>query len=127
MAEASSLPSASVPLKASPLPPTAKGDPLTKDQWRTLLALADAMVPCVQPAGAAGPKDLEVPASVYSTSLANIEKFALASDEVGLAKSYLSERPSEIPEFVESLHRLLSFYVPTDLKQQMTLGLNLLK
>jgi len=127
MAEASSLPSAPVPPKATPLPPLSKDEPLTKDQWRTILALADAMVPCVKPAGAAGPKDLEVPASVYVTSLANIEEFALASDEVGLAKAYLSERPSEVPEFVESLHRLLSFNIPSDMKQQMTMGLNLLK
>jgi hypothetical protein len=105
----------------------AKDDPLTKDQWRTLLAMADAIVPCVKPTGSAGPQELEVSSSVYATSLGAIEKFALASDEVGLAKTYLSERPSQSPEFVECLHRLMAFNVPSDLKQQMTLGLNLLK
>jgi hypothetical protein len=110
--------------KASPLAPLAAEDPLTKDQWRNLLAFADTVVPAVVPdRSAVGPNELPLSAADYGATLAKVTRFADAS----LAESYLLERASDLQPFKDNIYRLLSCYVPTDLKQQLALGLTLLK
>jgi hypothetical protein len=70
---------------------------------------------------------LGVTDSEYATALAKIEAYAVADGEAGLAKQYLAQKASDSPEFIGNLRRLLTYYVPADLKQQLTLGLTLLK
>jgi hypothetical protein len=125
---ADTLPSVPVSPKASPLPPIPAQDPITEDQWRTLLALADCIIPSIQPSSSAQPStQLGVPDADYATALGKIEHYALADDDTSLAKKYLQEKASDIPEFRENLRRLLTFYVPTDQKKEFSLGLTLLK
>jgi hypothetical protein len=110
--------------KASPLPPVSSEDPLTQDQWRNLLAFADTVVPAIVPdRSAVGPNDLPLGAAEYGATLATVKRYADAS----LAESYLLERASDLQPFKDNIYRLLSCYVPEDLKQQLTLGLTLLK
>jgi hypothetical protein len=110
--------------KASPLSPLSSEDPLSPDQWRNLLAFADTIVPAIVPGrSTVGPNELALSAADYEATLAKVTRFA---DE-SLADSYLLERASDVQPFKDNLYRLLSCYVPTDLKQQLTLGLTLLK
>jgi hypothetical protein len=109
---------------ASPLPPLASEDPLTQDQWRNLLAFADTVVPAIVPdRSAVGHNELPLTAADYGATLAKVTRFADAS----LAESYLLERASDMQPFKDNIYRLLSCYVPSDLKQQLGLGLTLLK
>jgi hypothetical protein len=107
--------------RASPLPPLASEDPLTQDQWRNLLAFADTVVPAIVPGSAAGHNELAL--ADYGATLGQVTRFADAS----LAESYLLERASDLQPFKDNIYRLLSCYVPADLKQQLGLGLTLLK
>lgn len=112
--------------KASPLPSLPE-DPLTPSQWRLLLALADAIIPTVVPETPVDPmKELAVPSSEYSQALTTLESTNLRGDEEGLAKTYLSERPSQNPAFKEALWRFIGCHVPADLKSQLALAFNLL-
>jgi hypothetical protein len=112
----------------TPLPPLPSTDPLTKGQWNTILAFADTIVPCIRPAKAARKGiDIGLADNDYAVTVNKIERFTSTSGDLELATKYLSERPSESQEFKDNLYRLLANYVPADLKQQLTLGLTLLK
>ena len=115
-------------VKLSPLPPLPTEDPLTKDQWRTLLAFADTVVPSIVPSSqCSNPKlELAVNETDYAVAFNKIEA-SVAGKEPGLARNYMLQKASDIQLFRDNLYRLLSLYVPADLKLQMTLGLNLLK
>jgi FAD binding domain len=115
--------------KASPLPPRPTTDPLTPDQWKTLLAIADTVIPTIVPQSVAKPAtELSVDDNSYSTILSKLQDTCLASGSVEpeLAKQFLAERGSENPAFKEALYRYLAFYLPSDLKKKLTLGLDLL-
>src|ERR1700759_3984282 len=114
--------------KPSPIADLPTTDPLNKDQWRTILAFADTIVPCIQPIGSARKGiDLALPESEYNATLNKIEQYASLSGNPDLAKQYLSERPSDSQAFKDNLYRLLALYCPDDLRQQLTLSLTLLK
>jgi hypothetical protein len=114
--------------KPTPPPPLPSNDPLTNFQWTTILAFADTVVPCIRPAKAARKGiDIALEDSDYAVTVNKIERYTSPSGDLELATKYLSERPSESQEFKDNLYRLLANYVPADLKQQLTLGLTLLK
>jgi len=124
----SNLPVERVGPTASPLPPLPQADPFTPAQWRTLLAIADAVVPSIRPASTAhASTELAVADHAYSTALTTIQTIALDSNTTDLAKSYLEERPSTLPAFRDSLHRLFGLYLPRDSLKQLTLILSLLE
>ena len=115
--------------KASPVPARPAEDPLTKDQWRTLLAIADTIVPSIH-AESAGPSKhgLVIDDSAYSLTLSTLQQRLKPTDgkvDV-LAKKFLEERPSENPAFKEILTRFFGLWAPSEAKQQITLILNLL-
>lgn len=112
--------------KASPLPLPPGDDPLTQDQWRNLFAFADTVVPSIVPQrSGVGPEELPLAAADYGVTLSKINR--LATSQANLAESYLLERATDLQSFKDNLYRLLSCYVPSDLKQQLALGLTLLK
>jgi hypothetical protein len=114
--------------KPSPVADLPTTDPLTQDQWRTILAFADTVVPCIRPIGSARKGiDLALPENDYAATLSKVEQYASFSGNPDLATQYLSERPSESQAFKDNLYRLLALYCPDDLRQQLTLGLTLLK
>lgn len=113
--------------KPSPLPPVPTTDPLTPSQWRTLLALADTVIPSVVPETTANPiEELGVTDNVYSSAIAAIESTGFRDQAEDLARKYLSERPSQIPAFKELVHRFLGANVTTDIKTSLATTLTLL-
>jgi hypothetical protein len=118
-------------IKLSPLAPPPSKDPLTRDQWRTLLAFADTVVPSIVPKSQLSNSKMELPLDQtdYAFAMNKVEQSARGAitKDPGLARKYMLQKASDVQAFKDSLYRLLSLYVPDDLKQQMTLGLNLLK
>ena len=113
---------------ASPLPPIPETDPLSEAQWKSLLALADAIIPSIQPSSTkASLRYLRVPDDKYSTILNSLEESTLDETNQGLARRYLAERPSQLPSFKDCFHRLLALNVPWDVKLQISLALTALK
>ncbi|KIW04861.1 uncharacterized protein PV09_04043 [Verruconis gallopava] len=116
---------APVMIKDSPLAPVPAEDPLTKDQWRTLLAIADAVVPTVveKRKGKESFSAVALESKEYAAVVAELEQHTQDAD---LAVKYLKERPSQNPVFKESLWRLFGENTPKDLVKLMALVLNLL-
>jgi hypothetical protein len=118
-----------VTIKASPTPPLPSDDPLTKDQWRTLLAFADTVIPCVVQENSihASPDVQALPAGQYASTVVSIENHALGGGHTDVAKRYLEERPSQIPQFVDNLYRFIGLYTPNELRKLLAFGLDTLK
>ena len=81
--------------KATPLPPLPAEDPLTPAQWKTLLAIMDAIVPSIKTIAVANTQN-EVPAmdNDYQKALSTLTTLSPDSEnntEV-LAKKYLEEK-----------------------------------
>jgi hypothetical protein len=128
MSSSDQLPLSQHQPKPSPPPPAPSQDPLSKDQWRTLWAFADTVVPAVHQGDVnkASP-NLLLNSSDYGMAFNQIEQYNLEGKYPDLAKEYLEEKPSDNQLFRENIYRLLSMYVPKDLFTQLTLGLTLLK
>jgi hypothetical protein len=94
--------------KAAALPPLPAEDPLTAAQWKTLLAIADAIVPAVRPA-----KDNE-----YSTAISKLQSLTPDADEA-VAKAYLHENATSNPAFREGLHRVIGLYLPQSSRKEL--------
>ncbi|KAF2104595.1 long-chain fatty alcohol dehydrogenase [Rhizodiscina lignyota] len=113
---------------ASPAPPKPEADPLTSSQWRSLLAFADAVIPDLAPKSTANAEtSLPIPENEYSTALSTIQQYALRGSHEDLAKQYLAERPSNLPDFKETTWRQLALYVPEDPRKQLTTILSILE
>lgn len=114
--------------KAVLLPPVLETDPLTPSQWRTLMAFADTFIPSVAPKGTTKGKGiLRVPDAEYASVLRKLEKQELDGRDTVLAKEYLAEKPSDLPEFKTSIWRFVSQYVPSDARKQLTIIFGLLE
>lgn len=120
-------------IKDSPLGDLPKDDPLTKDQWRTLLAIADTVVPAIiESTKPTTPfKAIAVEPKKYASVVATIDRYAAESEHVNktenLTQEYLSERPSKIPQFRDALYRFLALNTPPDQVKLIGIILNLLK
>jgi hypothetical protein len=118
-----------VPRKASELAPLPKENPLTKSQWRTLMAFADTVVPSIvqEQRGKAAFKERALSSGEYASALSNIEHHVLHDQHNGIAEAYLSERPSQLPEFRANVHRFIGLYTPKALAELLAVGLDLLE
>jgi hypothetical protein len=118
-----------VTIKASPRAPKPEEDPLTQDQWRTLLAIADTVVPAIveQSKGTVSFKAIAVEPTEYARAVTAIEKHALRQQRTDFAIDYLKERPSQLPAFKEAVWRFLALNTPQDQLKAMRMGLNLLQ
>jgi hypothetical protein len=123
-----SLTTSPVSPKATPLPPIPGDDPLTPAQWKTLLAIADAVIPAIKPMATANAK-FEVPVAdtAYSSAITAIKTLSPDSEADALATTYLQESASSNPAFRESLHRILALYMPQSQRNELIMVLNILE
>lgn len=122
-----SLPIAVVSPKAVSIPPLPKEDPLNSDQWNILLAIADAVIPAIEPVATANPKThLPIEDNEYSTALSTIQSLAPEKDAESLAKNYLSDSAAYNPLFKDELRRCFSYYLPVAPRNQLLMVLNIL-
>lgn len=121
------LPTQTVSPKAAPFPPLPAEDPFTEAQWRTLFAIADAVIPAVRPIAAADARtEHTAKDDDYSTAIATLKgRSELSNEEI--ARAYLEESASSIPEFREGLFRTFGSYMPLATKKELAMVLNVLE
>ncbi len=98
----------------SPLPPLPENDVLTAAQWRTLLAVADAVIPSIEVSSAPSTRNLTVQASEYASAIERIQHLIPVPAPTETAQRFLQENASSTPGFKESIHRLLGHYLRED-------------
>ncbi|KAF1998336.1 long-chain fatty alcohol dehydrogenase [Amniculicola lignicola CBS 123094] len=122
-----SLPMQSVSPKAATFPPLPDEDPLTAAQWKTLLAIADAIIPSIKPISTANTrKEIATADNQYSTAISTLQALSPDPDAQSLAKEYLAEHASSNPAFRETIYRLASLYMPQSSKKELLMVLNIL-
>lgn len=122
-----SLATKTVSPKAAALPPLPAEDPLTAAQWKTLLAIADAVIPVVKPIAVANTKT-EIPAkdNEYSTAISTLQSLTPEVDSEAVAKAYLQDNATSNPAFREGLRRVISLYLPQSSRKELGMVLNIL-
>jgi hypothetical protein len=115
--------------KATPLPPLPAQDPLSPEQWKALLAIADTVIPAVQSAAGVHSKGvLSVPANDFSTTVTELKGYASSSNaDESAVDAYLNDVPSTNPAFRDTLYRFFGFYLPQKSANELKLILNILK
>jgi hypothetical protein len=125
-----SLPTEPVSPKATPLPPVPAEDPLTPAQWKTLLAITDAIIPAIKPKSTAKAiTNVAVTDNEYSTAVSAlrglIPEHDLDADTA--AKDYLADYASSNPAFRLELQRIFAMYMPQSTRKELVMVLNILK
>lgn len=116
--------------KATPLPPLPQDDPLTPAQWKTLLAIVDAVVPAIKPKSTGDAHvDIVVEDNEYSAAISALEALTPEDepDTNAVVKEYLAESASSNPRFKSELQRLFGMYMPHSVKSQLLMVLNVLE
>ncbi|KAF2026244.1 long chain fatty alcohol oxidase [Setomelanomma holmii] len=124
-----SLPTEAVSPKATPLPPLPTDDPLTPAQWKTLLAISDAVIPAVKPISTANARiEVAVKDNNYSTAVSALRGLTPENDPNAdtAAKEYLADYASSNPAFKLELQRIFALYMPQSTKKELSLVLNVL-
>ncbi|KAF2266489.1 long-chain fatty alcohol dehydrogenase [Lojkania enalia] len=122
----SSLTPHTVSPKASPLLPVPGPDPLSPAQWKTILAIADTIIPAIHPFAVAKTQtEIPVKSGEYSAAVSTVKGLAPDSDEQ-LAKRYLAENASSNPAFQESVRRMLVLYMPQKSRRELGIVLDVL-
>ena len=98
----------------NPLPPPPEGEVLTAAQWRTLMAIADTIIPCVEASTTSSHNKLSISASEYANAIQRIKSNISATSDDQAAERFLQESASSTPGFRESVHRQLGHYVRED-------------
>ena len=125
----SALPTQPVSPEATPLPPLPADDPLTPAQWKTLLAIADAVVPTIKPISTAKTQtEIAVTDTEYSTAVNRLRDLTPENDPEAqtAAKEYLEEYASRDPAFRLELRRLFAIYMPQSQRKELGMVLNIL-
>jgi hypothetical protein len=121
------LRTAAVSPKASTLPALPSEDPLTAAQWKTLLAIAETIIPAVRPAATArGQSEILVTDNEYSTAVSKLRGLTPDPDGVEAAKALLDDNPTLDPVFREELRRVIALTLPLSNKKDLSMMLNIL-
>lgn len=124
-----SLPTKSVSPKATPLPPVPKEDPLTPEQWKTLLAITDACIPAIKPISTANiATEIAATDTEYSSALSTLRGLTPESDlhATAAATEYLQDYASSNPAFKQELQRIFAIYMPSSTRKELIMVLNVL-
>ncbi|RAR14485.1 long chain fatty alcohol oxidase [Stemphylium lycopersici] len=115
--------------KATPLPPLPSEDPLTPAQWKTLLAITDAIVPAIKPMSTARAQtEIATTDIEYSTAVRTLGARIPKSDPdaVAAAKEYLNDYASQNSAFRPELQRIFALYMPHNQRRDLATVLNVL-
>ncbi|KAF1952114.1 long-chain fatty alcohol dehydrogenase [Byssothecium circinans] len=122
-----SLTTETVSPKATALAPLPTEDPLTPVQWKTLLAIADAVIPAIKPiSNANAATELPTKDNDYSAALSTIQGLTPSNDAEAVAKAYLADSAAANPVFKLELQRIFALYLPVSTRSQLLMVLNIL-
>jgi choline dehydrogenase-like flavoprotein len=123
------LPTEPASPKATPLPPLPTKDPLTPAQWKTLLAITDAVIPAIKPMSTAKAQTESAGTDAeYSTAVSKLRQLTPEDDPNAEAasKEYLEEYASLDPAFRAELQRIFAMYMPQNQRKELGTVLNIL-
>lgn len=121
------LPTTTVSPKATTLPPIPAEDPLTPPQWKTLLAIAETVIPPVKPAAIARSRtEIVVTDNEYSAHLSKLRALTPEPDGGAAAKALLEDNPASDPVFREELRRVIALTLPQSSRKDLSMILNIL-
>jgi hypothetical protein len=114
---------------ATPVPPNPTDDLYTEAQWTTLMAIMDTVIPSIR-------RESEGENSISQLCIADVE-YQKAADHIrekvtnapssAALDEYFQEKPSDLPEFLETIKRMLWFYVREDGRKGLSVVLSALK
>lgn len=113
-----------VPLDV-PTPPIPDTQVFSELQWKTLLALADTVIPSIR-TSASSPSTKVIPASQFNVAVSTLASNIRDPDAVQIATRYLEESASSNPEFRDAVQRLFSSFVHQEGRNGLSLVLNAL-
>lgn len=113
----------------TPLPDAPAEQFFTDDQWTTLMAIMDAIIPSIGRQAAAGsnPSQLTVSDVDYNMAAEDLKKNVTDAPQGDSLERYLEEKPSDNPKFHELLQRSLIHYSPEDARKGLAFILSALK
>lgn len=115
---------------ASPLPDPPAGEAFTADQWATLLAIMDTVIPTIHRdsvSAASTPTVHAIPEVKYNAGIHHARENVVDLPKDDVLDEYLAERPSQCPGFEDLLKRTLVEYSRSDARQGLALVLSALK
>lgn len=120
-----------------PLPPIPSVQIFSELQWKTLLSLADTVIPAVRPldrqSGSASTNtDKLIPEATLNNTISTLSTRIQANGQASedctqLAIRFLEESASSLPAFRDSLQRTFTDYVHEEGRNGISLILNALK
>ncbi|EEH09589.1 long chain fatty acid oxidase [Histoplasma capsulatum G186AR] len=124
----SPLTSTTVEILESPLPPApAASTVLTPLQWKTLLALADTVIPSIRPRSAAVcPGACTISDAEFALATHTLQSVQNDFAHSDIAVQFLAENASSVPEFKESMCRVLGQQIPDEARRGISVILNAL-
>lgn len=127
-AKMTEVPQASYTPLAAPLPPVPTEEVFTDLQWKTLLSLADTVIPSIRrPETATSRAQKVVSGEELDSAISTLTSSIEGPDAADLAARYLEEDVSSNPEFKEAIQRLFGRHVPTEARKGIALVLTALK
>jgi hypothetical protein len=114
---------------ATPLPDPPAGEAFTPNQWTTLLAIMDALIPSVQRDSTSTDEisQYTISDAEYNMMVDHLKKTLVEAPDSEALDEYLQERPSEDPKFQDLLKRTLIHYSPDDVRKGLAFILSTLK
>lgn len=114
---------------ATPLPDAPGEQFFSDDQWTTLMAIMDTIIPSIQVEAATGikPSQLIVSHDEYKKAVDNLQKNVKDAPQGEALRKYLEEKPSDNPQFQELLRRSLIHFSREDARKGLAFILSALK
>lgn len=116
---------------AAPLPDGPASDAyFTTEQWITLMAIMDAVIPSITRGSGSeieGKSQLSVKDEEYTAAVEHLRENVVDAPEEMVLEEYLREKPSDSPAFQGLLRRLLIHYTPEEARKGLGFVLSTLK
>lgn len=114
---------------ANPLPSPPSGEAFTPEQWTTLMAIMDTVIPSVRRQSVqANPRtSISIPDVQYSSAIDHIKTSVSEAPSSEELDKYMDERPSENKAFEDVLKRTLIHYARDDVRKGLIFVLSALK
>ena len=95
-----------------PMPDPPTGEAFTPEQWTTLLAIMDTIVPSIK-------RGQTISDAEYSQLTAHLKKTVVEAPEGAALDEFLEEKPSDNPRFCALLKRSLVLYSREDVRKNL--------
>lgn len=113
----------------APLPDPPETEAFTPEQWATLMAIMDTVVPSVQRGTKSGGTATQqtLADAEYNKAAEDLKKAVVGPVDDKAIEDFLGEKPSANPRFQALLRRSMIAYSREDVRKNLTLVLSALK